>query len=1221
MVGSTRLSLANRAVVVLVCLVIIGFGLYATGSLKQELYPSLKLPGATVVAVYPGAPSQTVERDVTKPLEDAVRAVGGVTKVSSTSAANLSQVQVEWDYNADLAAMEGKVRTAVDGVGTKLPSGVKPTVNVGSIDDIPVVLLAVASLKDPLRLSDELENVAAPRLRALPGVRDVQVTGQQAQVVTITTRQADLDRFSVDPSQLTQLVAAYKGAIPGGQVVQNGRNVSVQVGRSLGSVDDVKNLQLQGTDGPVALGQLADVTAGPKEATTISRVNGRPALSLSITKTPEANTVTVSHAVADQLPQLSRELGDNTTFTPIFDQAPYVEQSIHDLGTEGGLGLVMAILVILVFLLSVRSTIITAISIPMSLLIAMISLYATGYTLNLLTLSALTVAVGRVVDDSIVVIENIKRHQGLGEEWGTGLIVGAVREVAGAVTASTITTVAVFLPIALVSGQVGELFRPFAVTVTVALLASLVVALTIVPVLAYWFMKPSRKQQQKLAAETGGASLASHETRETPLQKTYLPVLRWTLRHPLITLLVAVLLFAGTMAAATRLKTDFLGESEQTSVQLSQELPVGTALSETDAAARKVEAVLAADPGVQSYQTTVGGGGLQAMFTGAGGQTNKASYSITLKPEAKGTGASERIRGALEHRPELGKVTLSRGDSMGSSSLAVTITGRDEATLTQASEQVAAMMAAQPGNADVKSDLAERQSVLQVNVREGDAAKFGMNQGTVGQAVLQAMQGQTLTQVTIDGRSQDLVLRSGPQLKTKQELEQLRLPVTQKQTADARKRISDELTAQQDAQSKKQQDKGTEQLDEQQKQLDKQRAELQKSLDQLNNQIAQLESASLTPSTAGAGSAGVPGAGGVPGAAAGPGMTPEQLQQAQARAAQAAQAQALAQARAQRDAQLKQLREQSSKLRDQLEAMDESQEKLNQSRTDAAESKATADEMKRKSELAKNIKGEPRLLVEVADVAEVPVTAAIKRVDGERTVTVTATNTSGDLSAATKNLQDGLAGLGLPAGTQATIAGVSTEQQEAFAQLGLAMLIAIAIVYMVMVATFRSLLQPLILLVSVPFAATGAVGLLLLTGTALGIPSMIGLLMLIGIVVTNAIVLIDLVNHYRAEGAGMDDAVIHGARLRLRPIIMTALATIMALVPMAIGITGGGVFISKSLAIVVIGGLVSSTLLTLVLVPVLYHLVEKLRERISHRNRDSDDSDHVGIGEMLEDSH
>ncbi|OYO06930.1 hypothetical protein CGZ95_00445 [Enemella evansiae] len=330
----------------------------------------------------------------------------------------------------------------------------------------------------------------------------------------------------------------------------------------------------------------------------------------------------------------------------------------------------------------------------------------------------------------------------------------------------------------------------------------------------------------------------------------------------------------------------------------------------------------------------------------------------------------------------------------------------------------------------------------------------------------------------------------------------------------------------------------------------------------------------------------------------------------------------MAQARAQRDEQVKQLREQASKLNDQLDALDEQQTKLNDSRTEAAESQQQAEEMKQKSELAKNIKGEPRRLTEVADVVEVPVSAAIKRADGERTVTITAANTSGDLSTATRDLQAGLDRLQLPTGTQAQIAGVSTEQQDAFQQLGIAMLVAIAIVYMVMVATFRSLLQPLILLVSVPFAATGAIGLLLATGTALGIPSMIGLLMLIGIVVTNAIVLIDLVNHYRNEGADIDDAVIHGARLRLRPIIMTALATIMALVPMAIGITGGGVFISKSLAIVVIGGLVSSTLLTLVLVPVLYHLVEKFRERISHRNRDSgkqdDDGDTVPLRQMME---
>ena len=326
-----------------------------------------------------------------------------------------------------------------------------------------------------------------------------------------------------------------------------------------------------------------------------------------------------SHTIRDLLPGLTRDLGQNASVLVVFDQAPSIEQSIHDLTVEGGLGLAFAVVIILVFLLSVRSTIITAISIPLSLLIAMIGLQVADYSLNIFTLAAMTVAVGRVVDDSIVVIENIKRRDTGPGPLTAGDIVESVREVAGAVTASTLTTVAVFLPVAIVSGITGELFRPFSTTVGIALAGSLLVSMTIVPVLAYWFLRSSRKKAQPTGA--GGSSL--DEDRVTRMQRGYLPVLRLALRRPLVTALIAVLVFAGTMASATLLKTNFLESfADKTTLQVDQELPVGTRLSATSEAAKKVEAILDASPGVKEYLTTIGQGG-----------TNRASMFVSLTGE------------------------------------------------------------------------------------------------------------------------------------------------------------------------------------------------------------------------------------------------------------------------------------------------------------------------------------------------------------------------------------------------------------------------------------------------------------------------------------------------------------------------------------------------------------------------------------------------------------
>ncbi|GAB3624576.1 hypothetical protein GCM10027418_26610 [Mariniluteicoccus endophyticus] len=1179
MLQLTKLSMANRALVSLICLAIVGFGFVSTTSLKQELIPSLTLPGASVVTSYAGATPQTIERDVTKPIEDAVKGVPGVTKVTSVSAANVSQVQVEWNYGEDVQQMEAKVRSEVEQIKATLPEDTTPRVMVGSFDDMPILMLAVTSTKDPTQLASDLNSIAVPRISALKGVRSAVVTGENTRQVTITARQADLDKYTVDLSQLQQILQAYKMQVPAGEIQADGRTINIQVGETLNSVEAVANLRLQGKDGPVALKDVADVAEVPVEATSIGRVNGKPALSLMITKTSDANTVTVADKVKEVLPTLEKQLGGSTNFRTVFDQAPFITQSIHDLAVEGGLGLVMAVLVILAFLWSVRATIITAISIPLSLLIAMIGLYSGGFTLNLLTLSALTIAIGRVVDDSIVVIENIERHKELGGEFGVATIIDSVREVAGAITASTITTVAVFAPIALVGGQTGELFRPFALTVTMALMASLVVALTIVPVLAYWFMKPGRRARAKAAADPDAtAKRESHESKETWLQRAYLPFLRVSLRHPLVTLLVAVLLFGGTMAAATTLKTDFMGNMGQNTLQVSQKLPAGTSLTETDVAAKKVEEVLGRNPQVETYQASIGGSQMAAMLGGVSG-TNEASYSVTLKDGSD----TKAVQASLEAEmaklgDSVGEVEFPAGGGMGqSSTVDVSIQGQDEEDLARAADQVIALMNRTPGLSQAKSDLTEQQSVLQVNVRAEDAARLGMNQGTVGQAATQAIKGQKLGTVTIDRRTQDLMLRSRS-VKTKEELENLVLPVTQKQDADAKQAISDEMTAEQEAKQDEQMAKSEEQLAEQRDKTQKSRTDLAKQISDMQDQLRQAESAAAAPQPT------------MP-------TNPTELQRMQA---QQAAAQAAAQAEAQKK-QVTQLREQVTKMQEQLSDVDESLSKLNEQEADLAKNRRDAAATKAKQEAAKNAKGAPVQLKQVADVVEVKTPSSVRRTDGVRTVVVSGVPAAGDLGGTTAALKKGVDELQLPSGTIATIGGVSADQEEAFAQLGLAMLVAIAIVYMVMVAQFKSLIQPLILMVSVPFAATGAVGLLLATNTSLGLPAMIGLLMLIGIVVTNAIVLIDLVNHYRNEGASIDDALLHGARLRLRPIVMTAMATVMALTPMALGLTGGGVFISQSLAIVVIGGLVSSTLLTLILVPVLYELVEKFRERMGTR--------------------
>nr|WP_202107090.1 efflux RND transporter permease subunit [Agromyces seonyuensis] len=1035
----------NRALIALVTIVAMVFGGIALTGLKQELAPSVEFPQLAVVTTYPGASPDIVNDEVSTPIETALTGITGLESTSTTSSTGLSLVSATYTYGTDLAFAEQKMLSAVNRISSTLPDDVDPQVLAFSLDDFPVIQLAVSGADDVSALSDELTRTVLGEIEDVDGVREASLVGDVGNRVTITPDQAALTAAGLTTSSITDALQQNGVLIPAGTITEGDRTFAVQAGTKLESLDELENLPLipdaSATSAAVAaglaptvttLGEVADVTLDENAATSISRVNGEDALSISITKLPSANTVDVSNAVKDLLPDLQASL-DTTNpgaeFTVVFDQAPYIQQSIESLAQEGLLGLVFAIIVILLFLWSVRATLVTAISIPTSVLVTFIGLQATGYTLNILTLGALTIAIGRVVDDSIVVIENIKRHLVAGVDKAS-TIVRAVREVAGAVTASTITTVAVFLPVAFVSGVTGELFRPFSLTVTIALAASLLVSLTIVPVLAYWFLKPAKvtAEQAEAAAFVEDAAedaAAGQDELEHPsrLQRGFLPILRWTLKHSVVTILIAVLVLAGTVALTPFLKTNFLGSSGQNTFQVTQTLPVGTSLAALDEASTEVESLIRDTEGVDIVQTSIGGGtGLSAALGGGG---NSVTYSVTTDESADQDALQADLTAELADIEDAGEIVLSASSGFGTSNdIEVDIEASNQDDLESATTAVLAEVADLDSVDQAVSNLSESRPYIAVVVDRDAAAAAGYSEVALSSVVSSAMSPSTVGSIVIDEQTLTIYLAS----------------------AEAAPASIEELSA--------------------------------------------LEIPTLTG---------------------------------------------------------------------------------------------------------------PVRLDSLAEVSEVDGPATITTTGGLRSATVTATPNSDDLGTASADVQAAVDAADLPAGTSASLGGVTGDQTESFSQLGLALLAAILIVYIVMVATFRSLLQPLLLLVSVPFAATGALLLQLATGVPLGVASLVGVLMLVGIVVTNAIVLVDLVNQYRDRGMHVTDAVLHGASRRLRPILMTALATIFALVPMALGITGHGGFISQPLAIVVIGGLVSSTVLTLLVLPSLYHLVEGGRERRRER--------------------
>ncbi len=1207
MTSLTRLSLANRVIVGLVTLAIIVFGVLATRSLKQELLPSIQVPTAIVTANYPGVSPQIIADDVSTPLERALGGVSGVTKVQSTSSNGIATITVEWEYGLDPDKVVADIRNAVDGIKPTLPDEVETDVITGRTDDIPVLLLAVASDASLDEASRRVENIAVPELSGIDGVRSVTVTGQNTTQLLVTLRPPDLRKQDVSAQAVTQAVQGQATITPAGSSFDKNLELAVEVGTSANTVKQFQAVQMPTPDGPVPLSAVADVKVDSIESTSIARADGRPALSVAVLKDVDADAVEISHAVAATIPSLEQKLGNNTTITTIFDQAPLIEQSIHDLAVEGLLGLAFAVLVILLFLFSLRATLITAISIPLSLLIAMIGLQLGDYSLNIFTLAALTVAVGRVVDDSIVVVENIKRRATGHRTLTTGDVVASVKEVAGAVTASTLTTVTVFAPVAIVSGVVGELFRPFAITVAVALGASLLVSMTIVPVLAYWFLRGGMRGQELAAQSAGEQAVAAteaethtpEETKVTRLQGGYLPILRFGLRQPFITLGIALVVFIATLGAATLLKTDFIGSvTDQTTLAIHQKMPPGTRLSTTSTAAEQVENILDADPQVKSYLVTIGG----SLVPGATPSTNTAEFTVLLVDGARADTLRPQLQQQMaELDQSAGEVTVTTTNNESTTNdLTVTVSSENTASLQTGAKRVEQELETIAGLTNVRSNLEEQRKVLKVTPDKKKAASQGFTQGDIGQAISNALRGTRVGSITLAGEQRDIFVHSqAADESSPSDIGNLELPVSQLQQQNAQKKASDKLADEQKAFTKEQQriadDATSDQSDELLQQQSKLLQSRSDSLDQLRNtrhqlevtqaELARLKANPPRPSPPNPTATPVP-------------VTSDQLAQ-QLRIQQwTQQVTELTAAVTQTEKGIEQIEASIDQTDESIKQLDKQMDAADSQAQQTTEQRAKQQKLQDEQEALPDVRAKPVKVKDVAKVSEVMAPTTVTQIEGTPSVTISATPEAGDLGALSATIQSRLDSItDLPPGVTATLGGAAENQREAFSQLGLAMLVAIALVFMIMVGTFRSLVQPLILMVSIPFAATGAIAGLLITDTPLGVPAMVGLLMLIGIVVTNAIVLIDLINQYRSRGEDLRSAIIDGARLRLRPIIMTACATIFALIPMALGLTGGGAFISGPLAIVVIGGLVSSTVLTLLLVPVLYSLVERRSER------------------------
>ena len=1054
----SQLALSKRSVTLLLAGALFVAGILAWGNLKQELVPDVSFPIVTVVAPFPGAGASDVTEQVAKPIEQAVSGVPGLTQMRSTSANSFAFVLAQFDYGTDLdkavAEIEANLRQA------SLPNGVDPTVGAFNFNAAPVVVTSVAGVG-----STDLETAAAiarneiiPELEAIPGVASAEMAGGLEDRLVITLDPRKMADAGVSMQQVIGVVQANNITIPGGALPTEDARIPVSTIGRFDSKEQIESLVVGvktpvivpvasgapaaapaaapsgaplspvGVPTPITLGEIGKVELLSEATTGYGRTNGQPAVTISVSKTSEANTVTVAQDVQAKLDEIAARHPDDIAIATVADQSTFILESSEGLLREGGLGAIFAVLTIFFFLLNVRSTFVAAVSIPLSILTALVIMQVAGITLNILTLGGLAVAVGRVVDDSIVVLENIFRHRAMGDDRMKAVQDGT-REVAGAITASTLTTVAVFLPLGFAGGFVSQFFLSFSLTVTFALLASLVVALTVVPVLAYFLVNKAR-----------GAVDASGEPVNSFWVRIYDPAIRFVLRSrwtKLGTVLGAGLLFVASIGLVGQLPTAFINSGSEKIVQVSIAPPSGAPSEQVLARAEQAEQILLADPAVELVATSLPSDtevGFQTLLAAQFGRaSNSATMTVRLDPSVDLQPKIDELTAALNPVATDGyEVTVGSQGGVQSNSLNVIVSGENPDQVASTANAVEDALADVPGLANVTSDLVKAAPEVQVRVDPNKAIGVGFTTAQVGSEIRTVLTPTTVGLIQVgDADPVDLVFR---------------IDAAGLNSVDALKALPVGTTTK------------------------------------------------------------------VP-------------------------------------------------------------------------------------------------LGAIADVQQADVQSRITRIDEKPSATISAVITSGDTGAASVAVQgviDDLRADGtIPPAVSVELGGVLQQQAEAFSGLFAAMGVAIVLVYLMMVLAFNSLVTPFIILFSLPLATIGAFPALLITDRPIGLSALIGFLMLIGIVVTNAIVLLDLVERLRAEGYSTRDALIRGGHTRIRPILMTAIATILALVPLAAGFNEGSI-IAAELGTVVIGGLISSTILTLLVIPAIYSLVDGLRRRVSRRLRRSE---------------
>lgn len=1021
----TELAIKRPAFITMIFVALAVLGIFGYSRMGVDLLPKMDWPMVSIITVYPGAGPKEIESLVSKPLEEAVSAVSNLDNVRSYSYEGVSVVLAQFGFSSNVDDVTAEVQRRIDQMRSRLPEDAEsPRIAKSDLNAFPILRVSFTGQMDQRDLYQFAKDKVKAELEQVSGVSAVTILGGHEREIRVEVDNQKLHAYGLSILQVSQALARENLDFPTGKIDEKLNQYIVRLAGKFRSIDEIRGMVV--ASGPfssssiIYLRDIADVKDTYKENFTISRLNGETSIALVIQKQSDANSVKTSDRIQAAMRNMEKDNGGRIKFTVAQDITDFTRHSLSEVQRDLFLAILMVAIVLFLFLHSFRNSLIVLLSIPTSLITTFFFMYLFGYTLNLMSLMALALVIGILVDDSIVVLENIHRHL----EGGTDPVNAAIRgrsEIGFAAIAITLVDVVVFLPISLVGGLVGRIFSEFGITIVVATLLSLFVSFTLTPMLAAKWSRLIHHTRESFL----GKFIAGFEARQEKLVNGYERLLSWALnnRRKVLVGMTGLLVASMALVPLGFIGSEFMTHADRGEFAVNVDMPLGTTIEKTDEAVKQVEAFISHIPEVQLYLSTIGK--QQTQWKNVE-QSNVGQVQVKLVDKSERKRSTTDVIQAIQHGVETipGLKTnfalMSMWGSANMMPVQIEIIGSDLPEVVKFADKVSQIVAETKGTVDVVSSWEEGKPEVQIDVDREKTAKMGLTLAEVGLAVRTAIEGDVVTKYQEGDTEYDT------------------------------------------------------------------RVVLNKTSRNRTEDIGRLT--------------------------------------------------------------------------------------------------------------LLNHYGQPIQLSQIAKISHRKGPSEIQRKDRERLVTIAA-NLSGEvaLGEVTASVEQAVTALGVPAGIKVFHGGEAENMRDMFSDMTIALGLAILFVYMIMVSLFESYIHPFTIMFSLPVALVGALGSLALTGNTLSMFSMIGIIMLMGLVTKNAILLVDYTNTLRERGIVLREALLTAGRTRLRPIIMTTATMIFGMMPLALAL-GAGSEMRQSMAIVVIGGLISSTLLTLVLVPVVYTYMEALRE-------------------------